>query len=202
MHKKQLDVDNEQAVNVGGERGKQTKFVSDNVVNLSNRVLSEAEISLLSKGLKFCPTPLELDRSAIKRDFKEFSRKIKCKAYFLSGISNEEGGLGFRQFKEKSAWCPSVNELDPIINVCLKQLEARVGEIDERGRNYSNLPSDEQDALKKLKGYRNIVIKEADKGGAVVVWGRSDYCEEAFRQLCDNQVYELIDPLEKVKITI
>ena len=122
----------------------------------------------------------------------------------MSGISSEEGGLGFRQFKEKSAWCPSVNELDPVINVYLKQLEARLGDIDERGRNYSNLPSDEQDALKKLKGYRDIVIKETDKGGVVVVWGRSDYCEEAYRQLRDNQVYELIDtdPLEKVKITI
>ena len=50
MHEKQLDVDNEQAVNVGGETDKRTKFVSDNVVNLSNRVLSEAETSLLSKG--------------------------------------------------------------------------------------------------------------------------------------------------------
>ena len=98
----------------------------------------------------------------------------------------------------------SVNELDPVINVFLKQLEARVGEIDERSRNYSNLLSDEQDALKRLKGYWDIVIKEADKGGAVVVWGRSDSCEEAYRQLHDNQVYELIhtDPPEKVKITI
>ena len=63
----------------------------------------------------------------------------------------------------------SVNELDPVIDVFLKQLEARVGEIDERSRNYSNLLSDEQDALKRLKGYWDIVIKEADKGGAVVV---------------------------------
>ena len=37
------------------------KFVSDNVVNISNKVLTQAEISLLSKGLKFCPTPKELD---------------------------------------------------------------------------------------------------------------------------------------------
>ena len=66
------------------------------------------------------------------------------------------------------------------------------------------MPPDEQDALKKLKGYGDIIIKEADKGGAVVVWGRSDYCEEAYRQLHDDQVYELIDtdPLEKIKITI
>ena len=74
------------AVNLVGETDKQTKFVSDNVVNLSNRVLSEAKISLLFKGLKFCPTPLELDRSAIKRDFKEFSRK---KRFLTKGLCPE-----------------------------------------------------------------------------------------------------------------
>ena len=30
-------------------------FVSDNVVNISSRILTQAEVSLLSKGLKFCP---------------------------------------------------------------------------------------------------------------------------------------------------
>ena len=98
-------------------------------MNLSNRVLSQAEISLLSKGLKFCPTPLELDRSAIKRDLKEFGRKIKCKAYFEYNSYNEGSGPSFRQFKEKSAWCPSVKELDPVIDVYLKHLEAKVEEI-------------------------------------------------------------------------
>ena len=45
------------------------------------------------------------------------------------------------------------------------------------------------------------MIKEADEGGAVVVWSRNDYCKEAYRQLHDDQVYELVetDPLEKVK---
>jgi hypothetical protein len=47
--------------------------------------------------------------------------------------------------------------------------------INERGSNFSNLSSEEQEALKNLKKYRDIVIKEADKGGAVVVWGRKDY---------------------------
>ena len=48
------------------------------------------------------------------------------------------------------------------------------------------------------------MIKEADKGGAVVVWSRNDYCKEAYRQLHGDQVYELVetDPLEKVKKSI
>ena len=57
-----------------------SKFVSDNVVNLSNRNLTEAEISLLSKGLKFCVTPRELDWYAIQKDLREFGGKLKCRA--------------------------------------------------------------------------------------------------------------------------
>ena len=62
------------------------------MVNLSNRVLSEAEISLLSKGLKFCPTPLELDRSAIKRDIlrnlvvKSNARHISCLVFLMRRV--------------------------------------------------------------------------------------------------------------------
>ena len=48
-------------------------FVSENVVNLSNRKLSKAEVSLLSKGLKFCPTPNSVDKLVLK-DLEKFDR--------------------------------------------------------------------------------------------------------------------------------
>ena len=40
--------------------------MSENVVNLSNRKLSKAGVSFLSKGLKFCPTPQSVDKSVLK----------------------------------------------------------------------------------------------------------------------------------------
>lgn len=45
-------------------------YVSENVLNLSKRVLNEAEISLLSKGLKFVPTPNFVDKAALKQDLE------------------------------------------------------------------------------------------------------------------------------------
>ena len=45
-----------------GER-LESKFVSSNAINLSRKNLSEAEISLLSKGLKFVPTANKIDRA-------------------------------------------------------------------------------------------------------------------------------------------
>ena len=47
-------------------------FVSNNVFNLSHRKLSKAEVSLLSKVLKFCPTPNTIDKSILKEDLEKF----------------------------------------------------------------------------------------------------------------------------------
>ena len=44
-----------------GER-LESKFVSSNVINISRRNLSESEISLLFKGLKFVPTANKIDK--------------------------------------------------------------------------------------------------------------------------------------------
>ena len=81
----------------------------------------------------FCPTPKELDWSAIKRDVREFGRKIWCKEYFLSkaNYGAEESSQNFRQFKEKSSWVPS--EVDPAIEVYCSKLEEKVSVITKGG---------------------------------------------------------------------
>eukprot|EP00795_Rhopilema_esculentum_P015680 gene15680-biopygen5110 len=65
--------------------------------------------------------------------------------------------------------------------------------VQAEGKYHSNLSSSELTALNNLKCDRNIVIKEADKGSAVVVLDRGDYLEEANRQLGDRQVDEEIE---------
>ena len=44
------------------------KIASTNVINLSTRILSKAEISLLSKGLKSIPTPASVNEALIKEN--------------------------------------------------------------------------------------------------------------------------------------
>ena len=41
-------------------------FVSDNVFYLSYRKLSEADVSLLSKGFRFCPAPNTIHKSILE----------------------------------------------------------------------------------------------------------------------------------------
>ena len=52
------------------------KFVSPNVINLSTRILSKAEISLLSKGLKFIPIPTSVNKALIKEELECFGKKL------------------------------------------------------------------------------------------------------------------------------
>ena len=55
---------------------------------------------------------------------------------------------------------------------------------------YNNLTREERSALYNLKNDKNIVIKSANKGSAVVVWYKDDYIKEAEGQLRDKDIYE------------
>ena len=69
--------------------------------------------------------------------------------------------------------------------------------------SYSDLTKKGKNALHLLRDYSSIIIKEADKRSAVVVWDWEDYLGEAFNQLSDKDVYRKIKgdaegPLVKV----
>jgi len=150
------------------------KFVSSNVVNISNRNLSKAEISLLSKGLKFVPTPLYVDRAKLKEELEKFGRKLRLLWHFRDDDNNSV----INPFRPKSKFNPKGN--DAAIEIYLSRLEEEINSIDTK-LGYNNLTREERGALKDLRNDQSIVIKEADKGSGVVVWDREDYLAEAFR---------------------
>ena len=65
--------------------------------------------------------------------------------------------------------------------------------VSPESKNFPNLHSEKREALRELKSDRSIVIKEADKGSAVVVWDRDDYVAEANGQISNSDVYEQLD---------
>ena len=98
------------------------KTDSDNplVVNLSSTHLNDHVISILSKGMKFCPTPGERDKSRAKADVDEFHLKLKYYLHFnnMSNLDDEEerrclrttrigdDAFGHHEFKNPSSWVP------------------------------------------------------------------------------------------------
>ena len=63
----------------------------------------------------------------------------------------------------------------------------------KRNTKISNLSTEEWAALKSLSKRKDVVIKAADKGGAVVVCRTDLYRQEAFRQLSDTSFYAKVD---------
>ena len=142
----------------------QGNFVSKNVVNLSRRNLTGSEISLLSKGLNFVPTSNTIDKAKLKMELEALGRILRLKWHFR----NEENVFDLDQFKPKSTFNP--RNKDAAIEVYMSSLEEKLMKIEIPKDKYSNLTSKERQALYNLKNNKNIVIKGADKGSAVVVW--------------------------------
>ena len=152
------------------------------VVNLSNVPLSEAEESLLSRGLSFCPTPPKLDDFSLENDLEDFYRRLRLREYFHNSDSEEENPQP-KPFKPKNRrWTPAKNR-----EAALEAYIQAVGEkVHERPpqRARDNLTREERTALYTLKqriAAAEIVIKPADKGSATVIWSYSDYVAEAQR---------------------
>ena len=169
------------------------------VVNLSDYTLNEHEISILSKGMKFCPTPGEPNFGALREDLDHFHTRIKRKLFFSNLPVDEENnptGSGNQhndddafkdsKFKEASKWKPP-----PIVNleIFCRQNEYDLLKHKVPPNKFHNLTKPEKDAIKSLMSNKNIVIKPADKGGAVVVMNVTDYINEGLRQLTDAKFY-------------
>ena len=58
---------------------------------------------------------------------------------------------------------------------------------------HSNTSSEGRNAIKCLQERKYIVIKPADKGGAIVVWRRDLYFQEALRQISNTDFYYSIE---------
>ena len=171
----------------------------DLVVNISDHTLSSDEFQVLAKGMKFCPTPGEPNFGSLREDLNQFHLRIKRRLFFSNlpkedevnptNIGNNpdmDDAFSDPKFKEPSKWKPP-----PVVNL---ELFCRQNEIDLLSHKvpttkYHNLTVAEKSALKDLSNNKSIVIKPADKGGAVVVMNTLDYINEGFRQLSDPKFY-------------
>ncbi|XP_069035229.1 uncharacterized protein [Lepisosteus oculatus] len=161
----------------------------------SDLSLSQDERSLLSKGLSFVPVPRKLDIPQTNVDLNRFYRRIRLRAHFADNSSSQAADNNpvidvINNINPKqSCWTPSSGRFPPVdyfINQCTNQAPKALS-IPSKHR--SNLTQGENQALQSLRNRDDIVIKPADKGGAVVVWRKDLYIFEASRQLTDTSAY-------------
>jgi hypothetical protein len=160
--------------------------------------LSNVELSLLDKGLLFIPTIKTFPSQEILDARDKIVRNLKLKAYFND--EGEEGEYIKKTFQAPSSWQPRNSQLDKNVLDTISKINLSThnllcslpgnnnGSLILSGK--SNLTNDERAALRGLKDNSNIVIKSADKGGAIVVMDREAYVTEAYRQLSNPKYYK------------
>ena len=103
------------------------RFVSGSVVNLSRRELSEEDMSLLSKGLKFSPTPTDIDKAKLKEDLEAYNRRMRLRWHFRNNTDSDSQDATNNKsntLRIKSTWQPPKD--DPVLENYLSLLEKEV----------------------------------------------------------------------------
>ena len=182
-----------------------------NVLNLSDFQLTPAMMSLLDRGLSFCPSQTEPDHDKIIEGTEKLLRQLRRTTHFSQTENTEFSNpminlLGSqaldipsdpvhdtttfddRNFHLPSKWDPSCEQYPSLQTFC-KSVKMQIYTHSHPRRGYPNISKDERLALKELQNNSEIIIKPADKGGCIVIQNIQDYIREAQRQLSDPKFY-------------
>ena len=174
------------------------------VINISNRNLSETEISVLELGLTFIPSQKNFNKINVASDVFAFIRRLKLREYFFSKDVDESSNSSnadddedrdYTKWTYKNpGWYP-----DEVRNNRSPNLQKFISDIQEDIRHslsnnntkyWNNLSNDQRQALQSLINDQTIIVKPADKGGAIVVMNRNDYEKACTETLQNNEFYE------------
>lgn len=151
------------------------------ITNLSSRSLTEAESSLLSKGLTYVPTSTPKEAS-IEESLDNFDRSNRIK-YFFRGQPERKP----HPFKEPSTWMPP--KASKGIETYLHRIRTNLHKVNINKHIKPNLNPQEKKALTTLAKDPNIIIKSADKGSGIVVEDTKNYVRDGEEHLANTTIY-------------
>ncbi|CAJ0958837.1 unnamed protein product [Ranitomeya imitator] len=171
------------------------------------RVLRELKLSLLQKGLSFCPTP-SWDDFQLERELQRFFRTVRLKTHFgtkddtNNNATVSQGTTSVPVVSISSLGLRNPSNYKPprsyhATETFIELVDREVKQLSHQQKlglfpTHPNLAPSEKRALKSLTENKGIIIKPADKGGATVVMDRHTYCQEVHRQLSDTETYQAI----------
>ena len=129
------------------------------IKKLSNEQLTDKQITLLLRGLKFIPTPVtkeNLIRRQLLADFNQFARRMRLQ-YIFQEEENEP-----HPFHVKSDCEPPV-QLSVALENFLEEVKLELASI-EFDKPKDNISTGERQAVKELSRNKSIILKKSDKG--------------------------------------
>ncbi|XP_064478103.1 uncharacterized protein LOC135391688 [Ornithodoros turicata] len=159
-----------------------------------NLPLSEPQRSLLSKGLSFAPSSRRPpDEFSLLNDSERFFRRLLLDAHFLNNPTSKPQTIFDNLNPRCSNWTPPPQKF-PLVEEFIEGTRSLLSRnMPMLSTSFPNLNPLQLTALGELRSRDDIIIKPADKGGAVVVWRRDLYVAEAERQLSNTRYYEKLD---------
>ena len=181
------------------------------VVNLSDKHFTKDQLSVLSKGLNFCPVPKEPKPGDLRTDLDRLHRRLRLHSFFKDDEELEitEGGNLYSLSEFKHLKFKPASKFNPVGPAGLESM-ITLNEFEFNNRpNYEpaffdNLNKGERIALNELKTMKDVIFKSADKGRSVVIQSRTQYLDEGYRQLSDTKFYtkQTLDLTEKHRLEI
>jgi hypothetical protein len=165
---------------------------SRQVVNLSQTRITKEQKMILSKGLQFIPTPNKKMEYNLDRDFTEFHRRVRLRLKFgKSDFKPNPNEYFFR-----TGYDPGKLEYYPDVEVCLNHLKqqilSRINKMTLDVPFTPNVTRADLIALRQFCANKEIIVKPADKGAALLIMNIEDYVAEGVKQLSNVKYYKPI----------
>ena len=171
------------------------QYLKKAVVNLTGKTISTQLTKILEKGVKIIPTKKYSSKQLVSSAIERIRRRMYLDFYFSNKVTNYQP----HPFRGPSTWIPPKplnGNADKFSNCIEKRIHQSITSSARMSKH--NLTKIDITNLRSMGNNSNWVIKQADKGGALVVWGKYAYLKEVERQLSDNVFYE---PCEADEIT-
>ena len=164
---------------------------SNKIINLSNKYkLKNSDARILEKGLTFIPTP---SNDNILKEIKTSLRNLFNK---MSTVYHFRNMKPFdKTLHRKTNWTAPKPKNKNLLKYFTETEQDIINFIKftDFSNTTHNLDKTEQNALEKMRtNNKNIIIKKADKGGAIVIMDENDYIDKIMKHLNDKTSYEII----------
>ena len=197
---------------ITGGRTKKIEIARTYIKNLSKITLTDDEILVLSKNLKFAPTPAPPTTRDLMKDFDDLARRMRTRVWVHDNKIIRKNDP-FIDRGRRGTDMPSANaSLENYLTATKLELanlhsKKRLSEQTMRKNALRNISKNKcfkkrvqgnfsrrlTEVLKKLQNDGNIIIQKSDKGNCTVVIDREQYIKEGMRQLNSCAHYTQIE---------
>ena len=154
------------------------------IKNLSSQALTNDEVKLVSRGLKFIPTPpVPSSDKPLLKDFDDFARTMRLKYMFA-----KKRKTSAHPFHVKSTWQPPVQNSIALENY-FEETKLEIACAIFRPQ-IDNISAYERNAISALKRNSKINLKKADKGTTTVILDTAHKIDEGLQQLSNDKFYK------------